>query len=78
MLNHQEQILKIYLNDLKILPCQACTRFLLGLLLFHDGMDKIYQALLNADALVIGAPAYFGSMSAQLKLLIDRSNWWRK
>lgn len=66
---------KIYLNDLKILPCQACTRFPApDYCFFHDGMDKIYQALLNADALVIGAPAYFGSMSAQLKLLIDRSN----
>jgi len=37
-------------------------------------MDKIYDALETADALVIGAPAYFGSYSAQLKLLIDRSN----
>ncbi|MFZ2331249.1 MAG: flavodoxin family protein [Atribacterota bacterium] len=66
---------KIYLNDLKILPCQACARFPApDYCFFHDGMDKIYQVLLNADALVIGAPAYFGSMSAQLKLLIDRSN----
>ena len=37
-------------------------------------MDKIYQVLENADSLVIGTPAYFGSMSAQLKIMIDRSN----
>jgi len=66
---------KIYLNDLNIMPCQACAKFPApDYCFFHDGMDKIYQALVSADALVIGAPAYFGTISAQLKLLIDRSN----
>ncbi|MDD3656862.1 MAG: flavodoxin family protein [Atribacterota bacterium] len=66
---------KIYLNDLEIMPCQACVKFPAPEYCFyHDGMDKIYQVLVSADALIIGAPAYFGSISAQLKLLIDRSN----
>ena len=66
---------KIYLNDLEIKPCQACDRFPAPDYCFYkDGMEKIYDALATADALVIGAPAYFGSFSAQLKLLIDRSN----
>ena len=66
---------KIYLNDLEIMPCQACDRFPAPDYCFYkDGMEKIYDALVNADALVIGAPAYFGLFSAQLKLLIDRSN----
>jgi multimeric flavodoxin WrbA len=66
---------KIYLNDLEIMPCQACIKFPAPEYCFyHDGMDKIYQVLVSADALIIGAPAYFGSISAQLKLLIDRSN----
>lgn len=69
------EIEKIYLNDLEIKPCQACKNFPApDYCFFHDGMDKIYDILVNADALVIGAPAYFGSFSAQLKLLIDRSN----
>lgn len=69
------EIEKIYLNDLKIMPCQACTKYPApDYCFFHDGMDMIYEALVNADSLVIGAPAYFGSFSAQLKLLIDRSN----
>ena len=69
------EIEKIYLNDLEIKPCQACERFPAPDYCFYrDGMEKIYDALVNADALVIGAPAYFGYFSAQLKLLIDRSN----
>lgn len=69
------EIEKIYLNDLDIMPCQACKSFpATEYCFFHDGMDKIYSILENADALVIGAPAYFASFSAQLKLMIDRSN----
>ncbi len=37
-------------------------------------MEKIYRALETADVMVIGTPAYYGSISAQLKLVIDRSN----
>ena len=37
-------------------------------------METIYKILETADALVIGTPAYYESVSAQLKLLIDRSN----
>jgi len=66
---------KIYLNDLEIKSCQACDRVPTPDYCFYkDGMEKIYDALETADALVIGAPAYFGYFSAQLKLLIDRSN----
>jgi hypothetical protein len=37
-------------------------------------MDTIYRILNAADAFVIGSPAYFDGISAQLKLVIDRSN----
>ncbi|NLL61503.1 MAG: hypothetical protein GX240_01790 [Candidatus Atribacteria bacterium] len=66
---------KIYLNDLDIMPCRGCKKFPApGYCFFHDGMDQIYPILESVDALVIGAPAYFGTFSAQLKLVIDRSN----
>ena len=69
------EIEKIYLNDLEIKPCQACDRFPAPDYCFYrDGMEKIYNVLASADALVIDTPAYFGYFSAQLKLLIDRSN----
>lgn len=69
------EIKKIYLNDLEIMPCQACEKFPApDYCFFRDGMDQIYEALEKSDALIIGSPAYFGSLSAQIKLVIDRSN----
>ncbi|MGE5485629.1 MAG: flavodoxin family protein [Ignavibacteriales bacterium] len=66
---------KIYLNDLSIRPCQACGEFPEHRYCwFEDGMDVIYRALEEADAIVVGTPAYFGGVSAQLKLMIDRCN----
>jgi len=66
---------KIHLNDLEIKPCQACDSSPAPEYCFYkDGMEIIYNLLETADALVIGTPAYYGSVSAQLKLLLDRSN----
>ena len=66
---------KIYLNDLEIKPCQACAEYPAPKFCWYgDGMAKIYKVIENADALVIGTPAYYDGVSAQLKLVIDRSN----
>jgi len=68
-------ISKIYLNDLNIKPCQSC-----GIdphpkhCLFDDDMNQIYVALETCDAIVLGSPIYFDTVSAQTKLMIDRSN----
>jgi multimeric flavodoxin WrbA len=66
---------KIYLNDLNIKPCQSC-----GIdpdpkyCVFEDGMRIIYEALNTCDAVVLGSPIYFDTVSAQVKLMIDRCN----
>jgi multimeric flavodoxin WrbA len=66
---------KFYLNDMNIKPCQSC-----GVdpdpkhCLFKDDMEQIYDALENSDAIVLGSPVYFDTVSAQTKLMIDRSN----
>jgi multimeric flavodoxin WrbA len=66
---------KFYLNDMDIKPCQSC-----GVdpypkhCLFKDDMEQIYDALENSDAIVLGSPVYFDTVSAQTKLMIDRSN----
>jgi multimeric flavodoxin WrbA len=50
---------KIYLNDLKIRPCQSC-----GInpnpkhCLFDDDMNQIYDALVTSDAIVLGSPVF--------------------
>lgn len=66
---------KIYLNSLKIQPCQSC-----GVdpdpkhCLFDDDMNQVYDALETSDVIVLGSPMYFDTVSAQVKLMIDRSN----
>lgn len=66
---------KIYLNDLEIKPCQACdTSPAPEYCFYKDGMETIYNSLETVDVMVIGSPAYYGSISAQLKLVLDRFN----
>ena len=69
---HAEQI---YCSSLLVKPCQACgPEPTTGYCIFHDDMDLVYARIEAADALVVGSPIYFDSVSAQLKLVIDRCN----
>jgi multimeric flavodoxin WrbA len=66
---------KIYLNDLAIKPCQACSEDPEpDFCIIHDGMDTLYEAFNKADVLIIGSPAYYETISAQLRLVVDRCN----
>jgi multimeric flavodoxin WrbA len=68
----------IFLNDLDIMPCQACGQTPEeGYCFFNDGMDEIYKKFDWCDAIVVGSPIYFDSVSAQTKLFIDRTNCFR-
>src|SRR5262245_15908837 len=65
----------IHCASLLVKPCQACgPEPTTGYCVFHDDMDLVYGALERAHALVVGSPIYFDSVSAQLKLVIDRCN----
>jgi multimeric flavodoxin WrbA len=63
-----------YFNDLDIKPCQSCYGCQQGDLrcIIDDDMQKLYDALEHADALVLGSPTYMGQMSAQAKIFTDR------
>ncbi len=68
----------IFLNELEIMPCQACGQSPEnGYCFFNDGMDIIYNEFDLCDAMVVGSPIYFDSVSAQTKLFIDRTNCFR-
>lgn len=74
-LNQGAKTHKIYLNDLIIKSCQSCgidphPKFCL----FDDGMKTVYNALKSCEAIVLGSPVYFDTVSAQTKLMIDRCN----
>ncbi len=58
-----------------IKPCIACgPDATSGFCIFHDDMDRLYDALERAHAVVAGSPVYFDGVSAPLKALIDRCN----
>ena len=69
----EAEVSLVSLNTLDIRPCQACRVQDGSGCIYRDGMDLLYEAFENADALVLGSPIYYGSVSAQIKLMIDRS-----
>jgi multimeric flavodoxin WrbA len=66
---------RVYLNDLHIKPCQSCGQDPKPKhCLINDDMNRIYTVLETCDAIVLGSPVYFDTVSAQIKLMIDRCN----
>lgn len=63
-----------YFSDLDIKPCQSCYGCKKGDrgCIINDDMQKLYDAIEHADALVLGSPVYMGQMSAQAKIFTDR------
>ena len=60
-------------GDLDINPCNACLACAEGEgCVIDDDMQKLYTALEQADALILGSPVYMGQMSAQAKTFTDR------
>lgn len=65
----------IYLNELKISPCRSCGKNPEPKFCFiKDDMEKVYTKLKSSDVLVLGSPIYFDTVSAQMKLFLDRCN----
>jgi multimeric flavodoxin WrbA len=63
-----------HFSDLDIKPCHSCFGCKNGDkgCVINDDMQKLYSAILAADALVLGSPVYMGQMSAQAKIFTDR------
>lgn len=60
-------------SELDIKPCKGCLGCIQGdRCVINDDMQNLYDALAQADALVLGSPVYMGQMSAQAKIFIDR------
>ena len=64
-------------RTLQAIDCQACgpdpTQGV-GYCIYHDDMDRVYEALERATGVLLATPVYFSGMSAQLKRVIDRCN----
>jgi multimeric flavodoxin WrbA len=64
-----------YFSDLDIKPCRGCLGCHKGGdrgCVINDDMQKLYDAIEHADALVLGSPVYMGQMSGQAKIFTDR------
>ncbi|KJJ84294.1 NADPH-dependent FMN reductase [Candidatus Omnitrophus magneticus] len=71
----------VALNKLAVKPCQGCDSAPSeGQCIFKDDMREIYNKVKTADALIIGSPIFFGSITGQLKNMIDRFQcvWYAK
>ncbi|RKY41138.1 MAG: flavodoxin family protein [Candidatus Makaraimicrobium thalassicum] len=66
---------KIVLNELKVSPCQEEEYENVndeGLSVVDDDMRTVFRKVREADALILASPVFFGSLSAQTKIMIDR------
>ena len=64
----------VYLHGLDIQPCDACDSCQLtgkGCVI-GDDMEDIYSKLRSSDSIVVATPVYWFSMTAQMKLCMDR------
>lgn len=62
------------LSGKEIMPCIHCELcYDNGECYIKDDMVEIYQSLLEAEGIIVGSPVYFWSISAQAKLIIDRT-----
>jgi multimeric flavodoxin WrbA len=64
-----------YLQGMKIAPCnacEACHRPGAKGCVIRDDMQKLYPELRAADAIVFASPIYWFTVSAQMKLAMDR------
>jgi len=64
---------KITLNKLRFSPCQECEDIRDdGSCIVQDDMQELYEKIRDADGLILASPIFFGSLSAQTKMMIDR------
>lgn len=65
----------VCLHEMNIKPCNACDYCLTKpghSCILKDDMQKLYPKLVKADAIVIAGPVYWFTVSAQVKLFMDR------
>lgn len=72
------EVKKINIHEKEILPCIGCDYCgKTGNCALNDDMDEIYEEFDSSDIFIIAAPAYFNSLNAQTKAVIDRcQRYW--
>ena len=69
----QHKIQLFRLNEMNIRPCQNCGGCEeTGLCVVKDDMGEVYDAIREADRVIVASPIFFFNLSAQTKIMIDR------
>ena len=69
-----DKVQAVYTNDLSIKPCMGCMacRTKLKCSIAEDDSQRVLKMMQEADAIIMGAPCYWGNIPGQMKLLFDR------
>jgi multimeric flavodoxin WrbA len=68
----ETEIIPLAGKDIK--PCSACMACSKeGECSIKDDLDPVFQKMLQADGIILASPVYFGSCTALLKALIERT-----
>ncbi len=64
----------VYTNDLNIKPCIGCMlcRKNKKCAIAEDDSQRVLKMMQEADAIIMGAPCYWGNIPGQMKLMFDR------
>ncbi len=63
----------VFANELNIAPCTGCNVCRSKLQCSQqDDAQGLLQDMMNSDAVIIASPIYFGNLSGQLKVVLDR------
>lgn len=73
--NDELEIKEIYLENLTIYGCKGCNACQLkkvDLCISDDDMINIYKYVKESDVIIMASPIYFFSVTAQMKMMLDR------
>lgn len=72
--NRGDSVELVYTNDLSVKPCIGCMvcRTKNKCVLGEDDSQRMIAKFQEADAIIMGAPCYWGNIPGQMKLLFDR------
>ena len=69
----------IKVSDINVTPCDGCeTCSITDECKIEDDMQGIYTKLLQADGIILGSPVYWLGVTAQAKIIIDRTFVFRR